>query len=404
MENIPYSRQNIQPSDIEAVSNVLGSDWITQGPKVQEFEQALADYCGAKYAVAVSSGTAALHLAGLAAGLTKGDQAITTPITFLATANAILYAGAEPVFADIDYESVNIDLVAIKKAFHPKTKAIVTVDFAGLPAAMPEIYQFAKQKNLIVIEDASHSLGATYGGGGKVGSCRFADMTIFSFHPVKHLTTGEGGCITTNNKTYYEKLKSLRAHGVERSESMQARAGGWYYEMTDLGFNYRITDFQCALGLSQLKRLEDFLAKREQLAKKYDQALSSLKDKIKIPAQQIQGERHARHLYLLRLKDPQGGKIRRGLYDYLKAEGVHAQVHYIPIYQQPFYRKKLHGKKINCPQAERYYEEVLSLPLFPDLQEAQVQKIAQLIKDFFGGSSLLRRPSGLAMTNFVHHP
>lgn len=380
LKTIPYGRQQIKSADIKAVREVLASDFITQGPKVDEFERALADYCGAKYAVAVSSGTAALHLAALAAGLKKGDEAITTPITFLATSNAILYAGALPVFADIDYETVNLDPRAVKKQISSKTKAIFPVDFAGLPAAMPEISALAKRHRLMVIEDASHALGAEYRQG-RVGSCKYSDMTIFSFHPVKHITTGEGGAITTNRRDLYEKLKALRSHGVWRSEETRQKIGGWYYEMRELGFNYRITDFQCALGLAQLKKLDRFLAKRRQIAKRYDAAFSKLKS-LKVPAQRFDGQKHAYHLYLLRLQVKNPRQVRRALYDALKMHDIHAQVHYIPVYQQPFYRSLFNGKLPECPNAERYYEEVLSLPMFPDLKPVEQSHIIQTVKNF----------------------
>ena len=380
LKTVPYGRQQIEAADIQAVREVLASDFITQGPKVDEFERALADYCGAEYAVAVSSGTAALHLAALAAGLKKGDEAITTPITFLATSNAMLYAGAIPVFADIDYETVNLDPRAVKKQISSKTKAIFPVDFAGLPAAMPEISALAKRRRLMVIEDASHALGAEYRQG-RVGSCKYSDMTIFSFHPVKHITTGEGGAITTNRRDLYEKLKALRSHGVWRSEETRQKIGGWYYEMRELGFNYRITDFQCALGLAQLKKLDRFLEKRRQIAQRYDAAFSKLKS-LKVPAQRFDGQKHAYHLYLLRLQVKNPKQVRRALYDRLRTHGIHAQVHYIPIYHQPFYRSLFNGKRPQCPNAERYYEEVLSLPMFPDLKPVEQSHIIQTVKNF----------------------
>ncbi|MBI3307199.1 MAG: UDP-4-amino-4,6-dideoxy-N-acetyl-beta-L-altrosamine transaminase [Candidatus Omnitrophica bacterium] len=377
---VPYGRQHIKSVDINAVREVLTADFITQGPKVDEFERALADYCGAKYAVAVSSGTAALHLASLAAGLKKGDEAITTPITFLATSNAILYAGATPVFADIDYETINLDPSSIKRKITSKTKAVFPVDFAGLPAAMAEIATMAKRHRLMVIEDASHALGAEYRHG-RVGSCKFSDMTIFSFHPVKHITTGEGGAITTNRRNLYEKLKALRSHGVRRSEKGREKIGGWYYEMQDLGFNYRITDFQCALGLAQLKRIDGFLQKRRKIVAKYDAAFSKLKN-LKVPAQRREGQKHAYHLYLLRLQVKKTTQARKALYDTLKQSGILTQVHYIPVYQQPFYRRLFNGNLPHCPNAERYYDEVLSLPLFPDLKSTEQNRTIQVVEDF----------------------
>ena len=380
MPNIPYSRQSLDSSDFDAVRQTLASDWITQGPKIDEFERAIADYCGAKFAVAVSSGTAALHLAALAAGLKKGDEAITSPITFLSTANCILYVGATPVFADIDYDTVNINPAGILKLISKKTKAILPVDFAGLPAVMPEIRRIADRRSLIVIEDASHALGAE-SAGHKVGSCRYADMTVFSFHPVKHITTGEGGCITTNDKGLYQKLKSLRTHGVEKTKAVQKKYGGWYYEMTALGFNYRITDIQCALGISQLAKLSGFIDRRVQIARLYDQLFLNCSAFLKLPAQKVKNEKHIYHLYLMRLKGKFANR-RRTLYEHLKSLGIGTQVHYIPVYRQPYYREQLRGKKIHCPNAERYYKEVLSLPIFPGLDDGEVKKIANHVTDF----------------------
>ena len=383
MRSIPYSKQSIKAQDIRAVASILSTDWITQGPKIEEFEEAIADYCGAKYAVAVSNGTAALHLACLAAGLQKGDEAITTPISFLATSNAVLFAGAKPVFADIDYETANIDPESVKKHINKKTKAIIPIDFAGLPADMNKIKRLSSRQRLIVIEDASHALGAAYDRKHKVGSCTDSDMTTFSFHPVKHITTGEGGLITTNDKILYERLKSLRSHGVSRSEVIQQKHGAWYYEMKELGMNYRITDFQCALGLEQLKRLEFFLRVRERISRTYDKAFQALNEFLKIPAQKMTRGRHARHLYLLRLKGKRASATRRKLFDHLRANGIYAQVHYIPIYKQPYYRRLFSSKRIHCPNAERYYNEVLSLPLFPDLQEKEIQHTIRVVKGFF---------------------
>ncbi len=381
IKSIPYSKQKIDSSDIDAVRQTLTSDFITQGPKVEEFERALAHYCGAKYVVAVANGTAALHLAALASGLKKGDQAITSPITFLATANAVLYSGAEVVFADIDYDTVNIDPKSIRKLISKKTKAILPVDFAGLPAKAEEIYKIAKSNGLVIIEDASHALGARYRGN-KVGSCKHSDMSVFSFHPVKHITTGEGGCITTNSKKYYEKLKALRSHGVYRTDHIQRKQGPWYYEMKELGFNYRITDFQCALGMSQLKKIDEFISKRIEIAQKYNESFSELKEYLKLPAQEIDGEKHVWHLYLLRLNLKNSASVRRKLFEYLKSNGINPQVHYIPIFRQPFYKRILNGRKNHCPNAERYYDEVMSLPIFPTMSEGEFQKTVSTVKRF----------------------
>lgn len=272
---IPYGHQWIDKADINAVVKVLKSDWLTQGPMVEKFEKAVAEYCGAKYGIAFSSGTVALHSAYNAAGLKEGDEAITTPLTFAATANMLVFCGVKPVFADIDENTLNINPEEIKNKITEKTKAIVTVDFAGNACDYDEIFKIAKENNLLVIEDASHALGAEYKGK-KIGS--FSDMTILSFHPVKHITTGEGGMVLTNNKDFFEKLKSFRNHGIVK----KPESGKWYYEIEEPGFNYRITDIQCALGISQLKKLDNFLEKRGNIAKLYAMAFAK-KEKIILP-------------------------------------------------------------------------------------------------------------------------
>jgi len=378
---IPYSKQKIDSSDLRAVRKTLSSALITQGPKADEFERAIAKFCGAKYAVAVSNGTAALHLAALASGLKKGDEAITSPITFLATANCVLYAGAQVVFADVDYDTVNIDPEAIQKVLTKKTKVILPVHFAGLPAKMEEIHKIAKKRKLVVIEDASHALGAQYRGH-KVGSCAHSDMAVFSFHPVKHITTGEGGCITTNSKIYYEKLKALRSHGVYRNQDVQKKRGGWYYEMKELGFNYRITDFQCALGISQLKKINQFVDRRIDIAEEYNELFSDFRHLLRVPPQRNTGEKHVWHLYLLRLKLNKPSAVRKRLFDYLKSNRINPQVHYIPIYNQPYYQKMLNGKRSKCVNAERYYDEVMSLPIFPTMTQAELFKTVSTVKRF----------------------
>jgi len=379
MKSIPYGKQYIDQDDINRVVKVLKSDWISQGPTIRDFEEELARYTGAKYAVAVSSGTAALHLAALAAGLGPGAEAITTPITFLATSNAVLYTGAKPVFADIEYDSVNIDPAQIEKCVTGKTKAILPVHFAGLPVDLQEINQIAKKNKLVVIEDGCHALGAEYKGN-KIGSCQYSDMTVFSFHPVKHITTGEGGAITTNNKKFYEKLLMFRNHGVLRSDAVKAKLGGWVNQMHELGFNYRITDIQCALGQGQLAKLDGFLKRRDEIARQYDAAFRDLGDKVQLPACDFEDRKHAWHLYLFRLTQKAGIK-RREFFDELISRGILTQVHYIPVYQQPFYRKLFAGQRIQCPTAERYYEEVVSLPIFPTLKDAEVKYVVESVKD-----------------------
>ncbi len=372
MKIIPYGKQCIDSSDIAEVVKVLKSDWITQGKKVNEFEVALARHCGVKYAVCVSSGTAALHLACLAAGLKKGDEAITTPITFLATPNSVLYTGARPVFADIDYDTVNIDPVQISKKISKRTKVILPVHFAGLPCDMPEISKIAKKNKFVVIEDASHALGAEYKHNGKwhrIGSCKHSDMTTFSFHPVKHITTGEGGAITTNSKAFCDRLRSLRGHGIHKDKNI-AKKGAWYYEMRELGYNYRITDFQCALGISQLRKLNRFIKKRKLIAERYNEAFEKIGNAIKLPAIKYSNKKHAMHLYVLRFNDSDLIKRKKAIVDDQILKKIKTQIHYIPIYKQPYY-KKIFCLKHNCSNAEKYYKECISLPMFVSLTQKQ---------------------------------
>lgn len=381
MKYIPYGRQCIDEEDTREVVKVLRSDWITQGPKVQGFEEALARYCGAKYAVAVSSGTAALHIACLVSGLKKGDEAITSPITFLATPNSILYAGAKAVFADINYETVNIDPQEIEKKITQKTKAILPVHFAGMPCDIEQIAKIAKKKGLIVIEDACHAFGAQYKSNGawiKVGSCVHSDMTAFSFHPVKHITTGEGGAITTNNKRLYERLRALRSHGVYK-DKRTSKNGPWYYEMRELGFNYRITDIQCALGLSQFRKVSQFLRKRKVTAEKYSAFFKNVTG-INIP-ETPKDRVSAHHLYVLKIDYGYFGVTRVAMAQRLNSLGIGTQVHYIPIYRQPYYRKRFGISSKDFPRAEEYYRQALSLPIHPGLKDEDTNRVIKGIKD-----------------------
>jgi len=380
MKYIPYGRQCIDTSDIKEVVRVLKSDWITQGPKVKELESALAGYCGARYAVAVSSGTAALHLACLAAGLKKGDEAITSPITFIATPNSVLYAGATAVFADIDYHTVNIDPEQISRKITKRTKAILPVHFSGLPCKMKEISAIAKKNKLFIIEDASHALGAQYKVDGrwfKVGSCRHSDMTVFSFHPVKIITTGEGGAITTNNKQFYEKLKALRNHGIYRDRATE-KNGPWYYEMRNLGFNYRITDFQCALGISQFKKLNKFIKRRREIANTYNECFRNMKE-ITIPFVDA-NVLSSWHLYVLKINYRYLGLSRMKLMQTLMKYNIRTQVHYIPNYRQPFYKNKFSLNTKDFPQSEFYYQRALSIPIYPGLTDNDVDYITRRFK------------------------
>jgi UDP-4-amino-4,6-dideoxy-N-acetyl-beta-L-altrosamine transaminase len=366
---LPYSRQRIDEQDIEAVSAVLRSEWITQGPTIAKFEEAFAKKTGAKFAVALSNGTAALHLAYLAAGLKEGENIVTTPNTFVATANAALYCGGNVKFADIDAETGLIDAAKIEPLIDAKTKLIAPVDFGGCPADLKEIYALAKSRSLFVIQDACHSLGATYENS-VVGDGKYADMTVFSFHPVKPITTGEGGAITTNDEALYKKLLRLRTHGISK-ENMSQNPGPWYYEMTELGFNFRLTDIQAALGLSQLSKLDAFVASRRQIAARYDEAFRSAKHvrPLKIKS----GRRSGYHLYVVRIDFASLGKSRAQVMAELKAKNVGSQVHYIPVFSQPYY-KRIQSQP-NCPEAEKYYERALSIPIYPFMSDSDVQRV-----------------------------
>lgn len=373
---IPYGHQNISEEDIKEASKALRSDWVTQGPEIEKFEKAFAKYCGAKYAVAVSSGTAALHIAYLAAGFKNGDEVITTPNTFAATANMIVACGAKPVFCDISKETLNIDEDKISRLINKNTKAIVPVHFAGLPCQMQKIAEIAKKNRLIVIEDACHALGAEYNRK-KIGSCQYSDMAVFSFHPVKHITTGEGGMVATNSEAIYEKLKMLRNHGNTKEQKFLQKKdqGGWYYEMQELGFNYRITDFQCALGSSQLKKLDGFVSERRKIAEKYHFALKNLPlETIK----EITGK-NSYHLFVILVRDE---KTRLALYNYLREKEIFCQVHYIPVYWHPFY-KKLGYKEGLCLNSEDVYKRILSIPIYPGV-DAKIQgRVVAEISKFF---------------------
>lgn len=358
--NIQYGRQSIDEEDIQAVVDVLRGDFLTTGPAVSEFEKAVCDYTGAKYAVAIANGTAALHAACFAAGIGEGDEVITAPITFAASANCVLYCGGKPVFADIKPDTYNINPEDIRRKITDRTKAIIAVHFTGQPCEMDEIHAIAEEYNLLVIEDAAHALGADYKGR-KIGA--LSDMTTFSFHPVKHITTGEGGMITTNDEKLYERLKLFRSHGITRDERFMTRnEGGWYYEQLDLGYNYRMTDIQCALGVSQIKKLDRFVTRRRELVARYNEAFKDVED-IVCPAQ-AEGCNNSWHLYVVQVAD------RKRMYDKLRKAGIYANVHYIPVYKHPYYQE--HGYVGECcPNAEDLYAHMLSLPLYPGLTDEE---------------------------------
>jgi len=370
---IPYSTQDITEADVRAVVRVLRSGWLTQGPAIERFEKALAKKVGAKFAVAFNSGTAALHAAYFAAGLKKGDEVIVPALTFAATANAALYLGAKPVFADVDPLTGNIDVKDAAKKVTKKTKAIVAVDYAGRPADLHASKALARKHKLAFIEDGAQSLGARYNGK-PVGTQ--ADMTMFSFHPVKSITTGEGGVIVTNNEKFYRLLKLFRSHGITRdSHFIEAKnEGAWHQEMRALGYNYRITDIQAALGESQLKRLDSFIIKRRAAARRYPVLLKKIPGLI-LPPQDIVRIQSAWHLYPVHVPPP----ARKKIFEALRAAGIGVQVHYLPVYLHPFYRK-LGYKKGLCPNAEKFYAGEISVPLFAAITPAQQKYIADTLK------------------------
>lgn len=374
MKNIPYATQWIGENELKAVACALKSDYLTQGPLVAVFEKKVAKYCGAKYAVAVNSGTSALHAACFAAGVKPGDEVITSPVTFVASANCVLYCGGKPVFADILKDTVNIDVERIREKISPRTKAVIPVHFAGQPADMREIHKLASKHTLIIIEDACHALGAEYKGT-KIGACKYSDMTVFSFHAVKQVTTGEGGIVLTNDEKFFQRLLMFRTHGITRDKNLlkDKDQGAWYYEMQDLGFNNRITDFQCAMGIEQLNRLGKFIARRREIVKKYNEAFGGIRGLI-LPVEKCTG-RSSWHLYVIRVN-----KNRKEIFDYLRSKGIGANVHYLPIYKHPYYQK-MGYKTEGCPMAEAYYERAITLPLFPKMTGQEVKYVIDSVRE-----------------------
>lgn len=391
-KTIYYGRHHIDEEDIKAVTEVLRGQLITQGPKVEEFEQAIAEYVGAKYAVAVSNGTAALHLACAAANLGPGDKVVTSPNTFVASANCAVFVGAEPHFSDIDPETLNLDPDKLSErcAQLVNVRAIIPVHFAGLPCDMPAIRAVADRHQAIVIEDAAHALGALYADGSRVGNCKYAEMTTFSFHPVKMLTTAEGGMITTNSEAIYRRLLRLRSHGINKLDDPllnweEAYSGNevnaWYYEMQEIGFNYRLTDIQAALGLSQFKKLDRFLVRRKALANRYD---SVWKEHPRVCATQIgTREQSSLHLYVVRIKFNEIGMTRHAFMKAIWDLGIVTQVHYIPVHLHPYYQQR-GSKRGQFPIAEAYYSEGLSIPLFYRLSDDEQSFVIDTMKKFLG--------------------
>ena len=378
MKPIHYGHQSINRQDIDAVVKTLRSDFLTQGPTIAEFEKRIADYCGVKYASAVSSGTAALHAAMFAVGIGPGDEVVVPPLSFAATANCVLYQEATPVFADVVYETGLLDPQEVEKKITKKTKAIITVDYSGHPSYFSQLRKIAKKHNLVLVDDASHSLGATYQDG-RIGSQ--ADIATFSFHPVKIITTGEGGMVVTNNKKFYDRANRFRTHGITKSAAefidRQKRLFPWYYEMQDLGFNYRLTDLQCALGISQLSRVDSFLKKRRALAALYTSLVGN--DRRFVVYREQPDCLSSWHFYPLRIKGISAEK-KLQLFKKLNAAGIFPQVHYIPIHLQPYYRKRFGFRQGDFPNAERFYKEEISLPLFVDLPLSDVKRIIDTLK------------------------
>ncbi len=374
---IYYGCQSIDNEDIKAVVDTLKSPFITCGPKVAEAEYKIADYTGSRYCVVVSNGTAALHCACVAAGIGPGDEVITTPLTFAASANCALYCGAKPIFADVDPETYNIDPKSIEDHITDKTKAIVAVDFTGQAVKIKEIREICKHNNLIFIEDAAHSIGTRYNNE-PVGS--LADMTCFSFHPVKTITSGEGGAITTNDEELYKKLVLAHAHGIVRDETMMEDApheGMWYYEQIMLGYNYRMTDFQAALLLNQLKRIDRFKARRDEIVKRYNEAFENIPEII--VQKEIPESDTCRHLYIIQLNLDMLTCTRRQFFDAMSAENIQCQIHYIPVYWFPYYRHMGYKKGL-CPNAEYIYNNIMSIPLYPGMSDQDVEDVVKAIE------------------------
>lgn len=372
---LPYGRQSLSDDDIRAVVEVLRSDWWTTGPMVDEFEREFARYVGAQHAVAFSSGTAALHGAMFAAHIGPGDEVITTPITFCATSNSVLYQGATPVFADVSPDTLNLDPDEIVRRITKTTRAVAPVDYAGHPADLGAILAIASQHGLIVIEDASHALGAEYRGR-RIGG--FGHMTTFSFHPVKHVATGEGGMVTTNDAALDERLRLFRNHGIAGSARARALTAQWYYEMVDLGYNYRLTDIASALGLSQLRTLDENVARRRQIARRYSEALKGCAY-LSCPVER-EDARSAWHLYPIRLKLSSLEVGRAEIFAALRAENIGVNVHYIPVHYHPFYQRRFPDGLGRHPRAETAYEELLSLPMFHAMLDSDIDDVIAAVR------------------------
>ena len=371
---IPYGKQSIDKDDIQAVVEVLRSDWLTTGPKVPEFENAIAEYVGAKFAVAVCNGTAALHAAMFALGIEPGDEVILPPMTFASTANCIVFQGGTPVFSDVDPETLLIDPALVEEKITTRTKAIIAVDYAGQPCDYDALRNIAAKHEIFLIADACHALGATYKDQ-MVGT--LADMTVFSFHPVKHITTGEGGMIVTDNEKLAVRLRLFRNHGIATDFKQRDEQNTWYYEMLELGYNYRITDFQCALGLSQLKKLPSLLENRRQIAFRYDNAFASVSGIQPLAVKKY--VLHAYHLYVIKLNLKALDFSRNDFFQKLRNKGIGANVHYIPVHLHPYYRKYFDTHQNLCPVAEKAYDQILSIPVYPGMTDKDIKKVINVI-------------------------
>jgi UDP-4-amino-4,6-dideoxy-N-acetyl-beta-L-altrosamine transaminase len=376
---ISYGRQTISRDDISAVKRVLRSDYLTQGPQVELFERAICCKTGAKYCVVTASATAALHIAVAALDFPADMEGITSPITFVASANCLIYNRLRPVFADIDPRTYCIQASCISRSITDRTRLLIPVHFAGQPADMEKIHEIARGKDLRIIEDAAHAVGSEYPNGKSVGSCCYSDMTVFSFHPVKTITTGEGGAITTNNEDLYEKLLLLRSHGITKKNiSVLSSPGPWYYEMRELGFNYRLTDLQAALGISQLKKLEKHKKRRREIVNRYNEAFAELKH-LTTPYESP-GINSCFHLYILMIDFSGLKKTRKEVMNELSELGIGSQVHYIPVYAQPYYKDHYHFNPEDFPVAEEYYSKSLSIPLYPAMTEKDVKRVISAIR------------------------
>jgi perosamine synthetase len=375
---IPYGRQQVDEDDIQAVAEVLRSDWLTTGPQVGRFEEAVAAFAGARHGVAVSSGTAALHAAMQAIGIGPGDEVIVPAITFVATANCVVYQGGAPVFADVEPATLLIDPDEVRQRITPKTRAIIAVDYAGQPCDYDKLRQIADEHNLFLVSDSCHSLGAEYRGR---RVAEIADLTVFSFHPVKHITTGEGGMVVTDQAELAAKMKRFRNHGIATDHREREKQRTWYYEMRDLGFNYRLSDLQCALGVSQLRKLPEWLKRRHEIAAGYDQALAGLPV---LPLEKAAWAKHAHHLYVIRIDAEKSGVDRDTLFERMRSENIGVNVHYMPVYMHPYYRMRQIAGECVCPGAENAYGKILSLPIYQGMSDGDLARVVDSLRRNLG--------------------